>query len=83
MKVVKSNKRNTWKILISSYVFGIIPWKKYQQHCDGCSGGQGCSDIEYNNELKALEVMAELELQHYQKLHEKIHEIIHKNEKFN
>jgi len=63
MKVVKSNHRKAWKILLSSFCLGIIPWKTYYQRCDGCSGGQGCSDVVFDSEAEAISKMLELRSQ--------------------
>jgi len=60
MRVVKSSKRKVWKIELSTHFLGIIPWKTYHQFCDGCGGGQGCSDWEFDCELDAITEMTQL-----------------------
>jgi len=52
MKAIKHH--NKWKIQTASHIFfGLIPWTKYLQFCDGAADVVGCSDYIFATELEA------------------------------
>ena len=54
LKVVNSN--GIWKIQTSTHIFfGLIPWKKYLQFCDGAADVSGCTDHEFKTRDEAVQ----------------------------
>ena len=44
MRIVKV--KHLWKIEVSTHIFfGLIPYRKYLQQCDGAADVSGCSDL--------------------------------------